>query len=292
MKKFNLICEILSGELNKNIPLITEHIYFDSLFEKLINYCKTKLIISNEILILTYNELITFIDSHWSGKKYLKKNKIVYILFYENLKEITWLTEYELNKINEQMKYDDGIFCSDFEKNENISLIILNDISIGEYTRVLTHELIHFFQWNIGKSIYQFKTSILSIEEIKEISEILKLDTKTIESMIKHIQTPYELESYCNNIFDYLKDFCKQNHLLFNKFVIKAICDCCFNKNNEKFADFYKTVILNFKQYLNIDIIFDTKYLIYILLLGYFKHGFNSFKNHLFGYLNKSQNEK
>ena len=287
MKKFNIICEILSGELNKQNSIITEHIYFDSLFKTLLTYCNNYLITSNELLKLTYNDLTTLIDSCWSGKKYLNKHKELYILFYENLDKIDWILEEELNKIHERMKYDDGLFCSDFAQNQNVGLIILNEIPYYEYKRVLMHELIHFFQWNTGKSIYQFQTSVLDDKEVEEISKILKIDISIIQSMIAHIQNARELESYCNNIFGYLKEFCKEHNLIFNKFVLKAICDCCYNKFNNNFNEFYKLVKENFNQYLNIDVEFESKYLIYILLLGYFKHGFNSFKNHLFGYYEK-----
>lgn len=276
--------KFLLGELNKNKSLITEHVYFDSLFEKLINYCKNLLISSNQIITVTYDDLVNFIDSHWSGKKYLNKNKSVCILFYENLDKVSWLTETELNIIHERMKSDDGMFCSGLTNNRNIGLIILNEISIHEFNRILMHEFIHFFQWNTGKSIYQFQTSVLSDKEIEEISDILNFDKTIIDSIISHIQTAHELESYCNNIFDYLKEFCQEHKLKFNKFILKAICDCCYNKSNESFKEFHKNVIKNFKQYLNIDIKFESKYIIYILLLGYFKHGFNSFKNHLFSY--------
>ena len=40
------------------------------------------------------------------------------------------------------------------------------------------HEFIHFFQWNTGKSIYQFQTSVLSDKEIEEISDILNFDSR------------------------------------------------------------------------------------------------------------------
>jgi hypothetical protein len=110
--------------------------------------------------------------------------------------------------------------------------------------------------------------------------------------MIRYIQDAQELEIYCNNIFDYLKKFCKEHKLIFNKFVLKAICDCCYNKFDETFEEYYKNVKENFNQYLNIDIDFESKYLIYILLLGYFKHGFNSFKNHLCGYYEKERTNK
>jgi hypothetical protein len=288
MKKFNMICEILSSELNKQNSIITEHIYFDSLFKTLLIYCNNYLMTSNELLKITYNDLNTLIDSHWSGKKYLNKHKELYILFYENLDKIDWILEEELNKIHERMKYDDGLFCSDFEKNQNVGLIILNEIPYCEYKRVLMHELIHFLQWNTGKSIYQFQTSVLDDKEVEEIGKLLKFDISTIQSMIAHIQNARELESYCNNIFDYLKEFCKEHKLTFNKFVLRTICDCCYNKFDETFPEYYKQVIKNFKNNLGIEINFESKYMIYIMILGYFKHGYNSFKNHLFGYFMKN----
>jgi hypothetical protein len=110
--------------------------------------------------------------------------------------------------------------------------------------------------------------------------------------MINYIQDAQELESYINNIFDYLKEFCKEHKLVFNKFVLKTICDCCYNKFDDEFNEFYENVQKNLKQYLNIDVEFESKYLIYILLLGYFKHRYNSFKNHLFGYYEKWRTNK
>jgi hypothetical protein len=292
MKKFNMICEILSGELNKRNSIILEHVYFDSLFKTLLTYCSNHLMITDELLKLTYSDLNTLIDKHWSGKKYLNKHKELYILFSENIDKIDWLTEIELTDIQNRLKFDDGLFCSGFENNQNTSLIILNDIEYSEYNRVLMHEFIHFFQWNLGKSIYQFQSSVLDDKEVEEISKILNFDKSVIQSMITYIQDAQELESYCNNIFDYLKEFCKEHNLIFNKFVLKAICDCCYNKFDHEFNEFYKNVQKNLKQYLNIDVEFESKYLIYILLLGYFKHGYNSFKNHLFGYYENRRTNK
>jgi hypothetical protein len=167
MKNFNVVYEILSNELNKNkTTIITEHIYFDSLFENLINYCCHFLITSDELLKINFDDLNTLIDSKWSGKKYLNKNKKLFILFYDMLDKIKWITKEELKEIDKRITSDNGIFCSDFKNDKNTAIIILNEIPIYEYKRVIMHELIHFFQWNIGKSIYQFKTSILSIEEI------------------------------------------------------------------------------------------------------------------------------
>lgn len=292
MKKFNMICEILSGELNKRNSIILEHVYFDSLFKTLLTYCSNHLMTTDELLKLTYSDLNALIDPHWSGKKYLNKHKELYILFYGNLNTIDWISKEELNKIYERMKQDDGLFCSDFKNNKNVGLIIINEIPYAEYKRVLMHEFIHFFQWNLGKSIYQFQSSALDDKEIEEISKLLKLDIPVVQSMITHIQDAQELESYCNNIFDYLKEFCKKHKLIFNKFVLSAICDCCYNKFDETFEEYYKNVLNNFKNNLSIDVEFESKYLIYILLLGYFKHGFNSFKNHLFGYYEKERTNK
>ena len=287
MNKFNIVYEILSCELNKRDSIIYEHIYFDSLFKNLLKYCTKKLMYSNDMLKITYDDLHTLIDSHWSGSKYLNKNKTLYILFSENIDKIDWLTKIELTNIKNRLEFDDGLFCSGFDNNPNIGLIILNDISYSELNRVLMHEFIHFFQWNLGKTIYQFQTSILADKEIEEISKLLKFDKSVIKSMVNYIQDAQELESYTNNIFDYLKEFCKEHKLVFNKFVLKTICDCCYNKFDYEFNEFYNNVQKNLKQYLNIDVEFESKYLIYILLLGYFKHGYNSFKNHLFGYYEK-----
>ena len=137
MKKFNMICEILSGELNKRNSIILEHVYFDSLFKDLIKYCNNHLLYSDDLLKKSYNELYDLIDPHWSGKKYLKKNKELYILFYENLNQINWLTENELNAINLRKQTDEGMFCSGFENNPNVGLIIINEIPYAEYKRVL-----------------------------------------------------------------------------------------------------------------------------------------------------------
>lgn len=288
MKNFNVVYEILSNELNKNKTILTEHIYFDSLFENLINYCCHFLITSDELLKINFDDLNTLIDSKWTGKKYLNKNKKLYILFYDMLDKINWITKEELKEIDKRIKLDNGIFCSDFKNDKNTAIIILNELPIYEYKRVIMHELIHFFQWNTGKSIHQFQRSEINSNELNEIKNILKIDN--VQSVISYVQNANEVETFCNNIFNYLKDFCKEHNLTFNKFIISAICDCFQNKDQISFQKYYENVLQNFKKYFNLNInISDFNYFNYMLLLGFFKHGFNSFKNHLFGYFQKEQ---
>lgn len=288
MNNFNIVYEILSNELNKNKTIISEHIYFDSLFENLINYCCHFLITSDEILKINFDDLNTLIDSKWSGKKYLNKNKKLCILFYDMLDKIKWITKEELKEIDKRITSDNGIFCSDFKNDKNTAIIILNEIPIYEYKRVIIHELIHFFQWNTGKSIHQFQRSEVNSNELNEIKNILKIDN--VQSVISYVQNANEVETFCNNVFNYLKEFCKEHNLTFNKFIISAICDCFQNKNQISFQKYYENVLQNFKKYFNLNInISDFNYFNYILLLGFFKHGFNSFKNHLFGYFQKEQ---
>lgn len=286
MKKFKIICELLHSELSKS-SVVKQNVYFNSLFEKLIKHCKQQLINSSStVLFIGYDNLVNLIDSHWSGLKYLNRDKKLVVTFFENIVDIDWLVEYEMQLIEQRMKKDNGIFCSNFHNNAQTGLIVLNDeLPIFEFERVLTHELIHFFQWNIGKSIHQFKRSDLTEKDFEEIYKVTGIEKSSLTSILNHIQDSRQLQCYCNNIFSYLVDLFKQYNIAVNKHNISIICDCFKNNGETSFYRYYISVVNNLKNHIGIEYDRST-YLTYLLLLGFFNHGFNSFKNHIFSYLN------
>ena len=117
-----------------------------------------------------------------------------------------------------------------------------------------------------------------------EIADVLNIDSCEVDNILKYIQNAKELEPQINNIFYELKRFCEENKIKFNRLTISSICEAFTNSNNVSFKQYFKNTVkkLNiFNELLNFP---SFKFL---LLLGYFKHGFNSFKQHLYSYFDK-----
>ena len=172
MKRFNdLVFHIINEESIKiNKSLIFEEVYINELFSKLLNFCYYQFIISDEILKIDYTQLINLIDPSWNGINHLSKMKQLWILSVTELdKLMLTLTDNEIIKIKQKLNVDDGIFISDLNFDKNIGIIIINDIPIKKYKEILMHELIHFFQWNTGKSIYDFVKIYKQINVSEEI---------------------------------------------------------------------------------------------------------------------------
>lgn len=57
-------------------------------------------------------------------------------------------------KINLKLNKDKGLFTADFEKQQNTSIIILNDyIQFTQFNNILTHQLIYYIHWQ-ARNIY------------------------------------------------------------------------------------------------------------------------------------------
>jgi hypothetical protein len=245
MKNFTIIYEELIEEQKQ---LIFEEIYINELFDRLLNFCYYQFISKNEILKIDYNQLIKLLNPNWSGIKKLSKTKELWLLDLDDLNNLSkYLTENELSEINSRLKNDDGLFVADLKFNKNIGIIIINEIPIKNYKRILMHELIHFFQWNTGKSIHQFinNEQQINISDTvkKEISDILNIDLEKIEDILKYIQNAKELEPLINTIYNELKIFCEEHELRFNRLTISSICESFKSVKNISFTQYYNDVI-------------------------------------------------
>lgn len=279
-------------ELNKN--LIFETVYFNEYFERLINKCFTT-VLSESIMYLSGIEIKNLVDNkRW--KDYCKfditKNLLIYV-YNDNLEDLTKfvsLTNTEKTEIEKQISADYGCFCSDFENNKDLGLILINqNTDIIKLKTVLTHELIHYFQWNLKHSIILRTNKKVNNKIILNITETLNISEMLCKELIREINDGKELETYVNTIFYQLKFFCKQNELKFNKLVISAICESFNNINIEQtFNEYFEKVKIKLKKFNEKFIkLLESDSIIFLLLLGYFKTGFNSFKNHLYSYFDK-----
>jgi hypothetical protein len=199
-------------------------------------------------LKIDYNQLIKLLNPNWSGIKKLSKTKELWLLDLDDLNNLSkYLTENELSEINSRLKNDDGLFVADLKFNKNIGIIIINEIPIKNYKRILMHELIHFFQWNTGKSIHQFinNEQQINISDTvkKEISDILNIDLEKIDDILKYIQNVKELESLVNTIYNELKCFCEEHKLRFRLLTISSICESFKSAKNILFTQYYNDVI-------------------------------------------------
>lgn len=245
MKNFTIIYEELIEEQKE---LIFEEIYINEVFDKLLNFCYYQFISKNEILKIDYNQLVKLLNSNWSGIKKLSKTKGLWLLYINDLNKLAkYLTENELSEINSRLKNDDGIFVTDLKFNKNIGIIIINEIPIRKYKSVLMHELIHFFQWNTGKSMHQFinNEQQINIPDTvkKEISDILNIDLEKINDILKYIQNAKELEPLINTIYNELKIFCEEHELRFNRLTISSICESFKSTKNISFTQYYTDVV-------------------------------------------------
>lgn len=290
-----ILNEIIEREKEKH--LIFEHVYISEIFEKLNTYITNGLIYDKKpYMKLTYQQIVELLPKDWKLLKYLNKNKQLCVLSTLNFNNQCSLnlTNDEINNINEHLQNNKGVFSCNFDHEKNIGLIIINDkIYTGEFKSTLTHELIHFFQWNTGKSIKEFfnnkQFNILNEKDIiLEINKELNLSYEKVKNIIKTITSPNELESYINTIYYDLKEIFNKTNRPFVRLHVSAICEIFDNNNDKLFKNYYEYVkeqlkLYNLEQYLQYDSI------TILLILGYLKIGFNSFKNHIYSYFDKEQ---
>lgn len=286
----NIYHNILREDREKqNRLLIFENVYMLEIFQNLINYCWDQILYHTDVVYIDYKKLMFLLPKNLNFKKYFNKNKSLFVLAasnYTNQCRLN-LTRKEILEINEKFTFDKGLFLSDFDNDKTNSLLILKD-SLYEYEfkNVFLHEIIHFVQWSTGKTIKSLlkdKQYNISNDDKLEIKNILNLD---VEKYIKYISNPKELEAYCNTIFYELKYFCIKNDLPFTREFISLICDV-FKNNFCSFKKYYENILTTLKD-LNLEILLKFDSIIILMLIGYFKIGYNTFKSHIYFYFDKS----
>lgn len=288
---YNIIAEQRN---NYYKSLIFEDIYTSDIFEKLINYISHKIRYNSDIVKINYDTLIDLLPKNWMGIKYLNRKKSLYVLsvsVFTNQCNLN-LTKAEIIYIDNTLNKDKGVFCSDFDNEKKIGLMILkDDLYEAEFKNICMHELIHFIQWSTGKTMHNIlrnKQFNISSSDLNQIKNILKIDAN---NLIRNISDPAELEAYCNTIFYDFKSFCFKHKLKFNRDLILFICSIFKNKNFNSFQDYYHDISAKLNS-MDLNLILTLDSFAVLLLLGYFKIGFNAFKNHIYSYFENDKGVK
>lgn len=291
--------------------IILEDVYYDDIFEGLTDYI-IKEFKDNEVVSLSFNEILDKLPDSWPGKKYLKnkKNLIIVQVRFTNKFEVDKIiskfkfTDDEIAEIKKHMKNAEGFFLSELENyDKNLTFIFLDSllhINHDEEHEILCHELIHLFQEISGRSKYQ-----VNQKKLFNISEKDKVDIKHIlnleESQIQNIFSKDEIATYLKNAYSYIKEETGFKLFDLRLFLIASFTKLESIKHRESFIEFYKEMknfnneyfIENYKKFFNKIFVecSHNKICIALLVLAcYFKIGINTIKNHLFGYLNKDKN--
>lgn len=271
------VLKILSDiEIQRNKQLIFENVYFSEIFNQLITYCFAN-VLTRKNIKLTGIEVKSKLNSQW---KYFNdfnvKKSLVIISDIDTIEQYVKLTKIELSNIEQHLKHAHRIFSFDLTNEKNVGLIIIdkNINSISKVEDILTHELIHYFQWNLNKQIkhklnYQIN---ISETELVEISKCLNLSKDTVLKLIENCTDGTELETYINRIFYKLKDFSTENNIEFTRLFLSYICETFKNKNFNCFKSYFNNIQYKLAEY-NFKLInlLKTDEIIYLILLGYFK---------------------
>lgn len=314
MKLSNCFFLISEEQQNNNIwmqqNIITEDLYCSDIFNELFKYIKTKTFLTDYIY-LTGKEIKELLPSIWNGLKYLKDNKNVYIFNIDFTKDqLLQLLSKVLNIKNEEdiaklkdilAKNNYGEFISNTNYlNNNQSLILLNEnIEYSQLFNITIHELIHYFQWNSGRSIYNFKQiQKFNNEQIPyiDIQDTLNFNNlNECKKFINSILSDSEYITYCSTIFNELKTIYKHYPIKIIKYCLDLLFEIIFNSQKQyqnEFKKYINNIILKIEEseFPEIDKFINNKECFYyLILIGYFKLGFNTIKNHLYGYYNKEK---
>lgn len=291
--------------------IILEDVYYDDIFEGLTDYI-IKEFKDNEVVSLSFNEILDKLPDSWPGKKYLKnkKNLIIVQVRFTNKFEVDKIiskfkfTDDEIAEIKKHMKNAEGFFLSELENyDKNLTFIFLDSllhINHDEEHEILCHELIHLFQEISGRSKYQ-----VNQKKLFNISEKDKVDIKHIlnleESQIQNMFSKDEIATYLKNAYSYIKEETGFKLFDLRLFLIASFTKLESIKHRESFIEFYKEMknfnneyfIENYKKFFNkifVECSHNKICIALIVLACYFKIGINTIKNHLFGYLNKDKN--
>lgn len=287
---------ITQYEIKKSPYILCQDLYEIELFKKISN-----IVICYEYTYFTSIRIQSLLPQNWSGLRFFKKNKNLHIfnisfnkeLPIKNYNILQKLTNNQLEKIYKAMQSDSGFFLTDFENIDNTeSIIFIKEQQIPDFNQILGHELIHYFQWNTGKSIYNIKSIIEN--DNNNINMINKLFncSLTIDDLNKIINKK-ELVTYAFQIFNTIKKLGEQNR----KFIINTfnLLFLVFKPNIDDlpFESFWINSLKKSKDLFEIyneynDIILNKNHLIIpILLSAFYNIGYYTLKNHIYGYIDK-----
>lgn len=289
--------------------IITEDIYRFELFIKLNTYILNNLFLDKKPYIyLTGEEIKNYLPKTWNGIKYIKSNKNVYVFDedFENPTVFNYIkfTEEEKQKLSNKLKSNTtkGEFIEDLINMKSTESIILINNKLSMHPEmaynILSHELIHYFQWNSGRSIYNikqtnmFNISNISNEELQEILECLKLkNLNETKFLITNTINKDEYVTVSQEIFENLFN-CSNNNYDRCNMLTHTIFECLDEKydKNISFKMFYNNLISKLERlnkimvYLDLDLFKPDIHK--LIIYKWFGIGYNTIKNHVYSYLN------
>lgn len=292
--------------------IITEDIYRFELFIKLNTYILNNLFREHKPYVyLTGEEIKNYLPKNWNGLKYIKSNKNVYIFDedFENPTVFNYIkfTEEEKQKLSNKLKSNTtkGEFITNltYLKITDSIILINKDISIefAEGYNTLSHEFIHYFQWNSGRSIYNIKQtnmfdiSDISDNELQEISECLKLNNlDETKYLITHLINKDEYVTISQEIFENLFICSNYDYNICN-LLTHSIFGCLDKSYNKKysFKQFYDNIQFNLHRENRVVVLLDLNIFKFdireLILYKWFGIGYNTIKNHIYSYLNQQK---
>ena len=292
--------------------IITEDIYRFELFIKLNTYILNNLFYEHKPYVyLTGEEIKSYLPKTWNGLKYIKSNKNVYVFDedFENPYVFNYIkfTEEEKQKLSNKLKSNTtkGEFITNltYLKTTDSIILINKDISkeFAEGYNTLSHEFIHYFQWNSGRSIYNIKqTNMFDISdisdiELQEISECLNLNNlNKTKYLITHLINKDEFVTISQEIFENLFICSNYDYNICN--LLTHSIFGCLDKSyvkNYSFNQFYDNIQFNLHKEDRVAILLDLNIfkpdISKLIIYKWFGIGYNTVKNHVYSYLNRQK---
>ena len=288
-----IICDNFSLLEDKTADLIFEGIYLNGIFEDLMRIIRVRFLMSDDPIEVSFNDLDKFISSSWKHKSSLDRRKTVKICMLSEIDKLQ-LIEKEKEEIKERMKKDEACFGISEEDPFSSFIVVDDDVLSTDLDDALFHEMIHFFQWSIGKRVHDlFKKNEnpidLTNEDIKGIEKTFGLHHINAKRLVDYYLKSFEREAYYHEIFMFCRKKLPQL-VMKNRTRFKWFIEIFQNKNEKSFENYYMKVKIELVNTFGLeDSLLLNREVRILMLYGYFKIGFISLKNHLLGYFDKEK---
>lgn len=268
--------------------IITEDVYNVEIFQNIIRKVEDV-----PYIYLTSEKIKELLPQKYEGKRFLRKNKNVHIFnfpFKNGFTKCLNIEQSQIDELNIDLTQHPGIFVYDVKGlNKNDSLILVDkNLDKIKWLSALTHELIHYLQWNSGRSINKKNEFKLNIRQ-EDLESIETIFNRPI--IVSSLLNRRQLYSYCSDMYySLVNEYGKENV----REVIKILTNTFNNyKHLTNFKQYWNNCISRFNFYSynkNVwNIIMTNTSILVFILSAFYEYGFKTMINHLYSYCNKEK---
>ena len=289
--RFEKVCSSILEE--SKVDLIFESVYANEIFQDLIDFVAFKVEHFPFYVVLDYEKLVSLIKVKWKLKKHLDRSKIVFICLsdeIEKTKKMLALSDDDIASISSRAKQKDGIFVSSLADKSKSLIVVNENLEYSDFKKTLFHEIIHFLQWNTGRTIHEILGEDgldVSDQDVEEMSLVFHEDPTKLKDTIENFFDAEEREAYFQSIFTRCAEVLKLEHKNQRK-IFKWFLQMLKNKSYVSFRSYFDHVIDCSKDFGLTEIDFRSREMRLLLIYGFYEIGFTSLVNHLLGYFKSS----